>query len=136
MTAPLLEVADLSVEFPLRRQRLQALDRISFSLEAGEVLLPKVRQELPVRLGGPLQGALVQHVLAAPLRLLLPRAAAAAGRAVVVLSRRQGLVAVGAEDVEERDVVSLAHGELRHGHLQLLAQRPPPARRLRGPIPY
>ena len=25
MTAPLLEVADLSVEFPLRRQRLQAL---------------------------------------------------------------------------------------------------------------
>ena len=38
MTAPLLEVTDLSVEFPLRRQRLQALDRISFSLEAGEVL--------------------------------------------------------------------------------------------------
>ena len=38
MTAPLLEVSDLSVEFPLRRQRLQALDRISFSLEAGEVL--------------------------------------------------------------------------------------------------
>ena len=38
MTAPLLEVTDLSVEFPLRRQRLQALDRISFSLKAGEVL--------------------------------------------------------------------------------------------------
>ena len=38
MTAPLLDVRDLSVEFPLRRQRLQALDGISFSLEAGEVL--------------------------------------------------------------------------------------------------
>ena len=38
MTAPLLEVTDLSVEFPLRRQRLQALDRISFTLQAGEVL--------------------------------------------------------------------------------------------------
>jgi peptide/nickel transport system ATP-binding protein len=38
MTAPLLEVSDLSVEFPQRRQRLQALDRISFTLEAGEVL--------------------------------------------------------------------------------------------------
>ena len=38
MTAPLLEVTDLSVEFPQRRQRLQALDRISFTLEAGEVL--------------------------------------------------------------------------------------------------
>ena len=38
MTTPLLDVRDLSVEFPLRRQRLQALDGISFSLEAGEVL--------------------------------------------------------------------------------------------------
>ena len=38
MTPPLLEVTDLSVEFPQRRQRLQALDRISFTLEAGEVL--------------------------------------------------------------------------------------------------
>ena len=38
MTAPLLDVSDLSVEFPQRRQRLQALDRISFTLEAGEVL--------------------------------------------------------------------------------------------------
>ena len=38
MTAPLLDVRDLSVEFPLRRQRLQALDGISFTLEAGEVL--------------------------------------------------------------------------------------------------
>ena len=38
MTAPLLDVSDLSVEFPQRRRRLQALDRISFTLEAGEVL--------------------------------------------------------------------------------------------------
>lgn len=38
MTVPLLDVTDLSVEFPMRRQRLQALDRISFTLEAGEVL--------------------------------------------------------------------------------------------------
>ena len=38
MTAPLLYVRGLSVEFPLRRQRLQALDGISFSLEVGEVL--------------------------------------------------------------------------------------------------
>ena len=38
MTTPLLDVRDLSVEFPLRRQRLKALDGISFSLEAGEVL--------------------------------------------------------------------------------------------------
>ena len=38
MTPPLLEVTDLCVEFPQRRQRLQALDRISFTLAAGEVL--------------------------------------------------------------------------------------------------
>ena len=38
MTAPLLKVDGLSVEFPQRRQRLQALDGISFTLEAGEVL--------------------------------------------------------------------------------------------------
>ena len=38
MTPPLLDVTDLCVEFPQRRQRLQALDRISFTLEAGEVL--------------------------------------------------------------------------------------------------
>ena len=38
MTLPLLEVSDLCVEFPQRRQRLQALDRISFTLAAGEVL--------------------------------------------------------------------------------------------------
>ena len=38
MTAPLLEVDGLSVEFPQRRQRLQALDGISFTLEEGEVL--------------------------------------------------------------------------------------------------
>ena len=38
MTTPILDVRDLSVEFPLRRQRLQALDGISFILEAGEVL--------------------------------------------------------------------------------------------------
>jgi len=38
MTVPLLDVSDLSVEFLMRRQRLQALDRISFTVEAGEVL--------------------------------------------------------------------------------------------------
>lgn len=38
MTMPLLHVDGLSVEFPQRRQRLQALDGISFALEAGEVL--------------------------------------------------------------------------------------------------
>ena len=38
MTAPLLDVRGLSVEFPLRRRRLQALDGISFMLEAGDVL--------------------------------------------------------------------------------------------------
>ena len=38
MTVPLLEVQGLSVEFPQRRQRLQALDGISFTLDAGEVL--------------------------------------------------------------------------------------------------
>ena len=34
----LLDVQDLSVEFPQRRQKLQALDGISFTLNAGEVL--------------------------------------------------------------------------------------------------
>lgn len=38
MTVPLLEVQGLSVEFQQRRQRLQALDGISFTLDAGEVL--------------------------------------------------------------------------------------------------
>ena len=38
MTTPLLHVDGLSVEFPQRRRRLQALDGISFTLEAGEVL--------------------------------------------------------------------------------------------------
>jgi peptide/nickel transport system ATP-binding protein len=38
MTVPLLDVQGLSVEFPQRRQRLQALDGISFTLDAGEVL--------------------------------------------------------------------------------------------------
>jgi len=38
MTAPLLDVQGLSVEFPQRRRRLQALDGISFTLEAGAVL--------------------------------------------------------------------------------------------------
>ncbi|MGC6454749.1 MAG: ATP-binding cassette domain-containing protein, partial [Candidatus Puniceispirillaceae bacterium] len=38
MTAPLLDVQGLCVEFPQRRQRLQALDGISFALHAGEVL--------------------------------------------------------------------------------------------------
>jgi peptide/nickel transport system ATP-binding protein len=35
---PLLEVRDLSVEFPGRRGVLRALDRVSFAIEAGEVL--------------------------------------------------------------------------------------------------
>jgi peptide/nickel transport system ATP-binding protein len=35
---PLLEVQDLTVEFPTRRGVLRALDRVSFSIEAGEVL--------------------------------------------------------------------------------------------------
>jgi peptide/nickel transport system ATP-binding protein len=35
---PLLEVRDLTVEFPTRRGTLRALDRISFSIEGGEIL--------------------------------------------------------------------------------------------------
>jgi peptide/nickel transport system ATP-binding protein len=35
---PLLDVRDLVVEFPTRRERLRALDQVSFSIEAGEVL--------------------------------------------------------------------------------------------------
>jgi peptide/nickel transport system ATP-binding protein len=35
---PLLEVDDLTVEFPTRRGILRALDRISFSIDSGEVL--------------------------------------------------------------------------------------------------
>jgi len=35
---PLLEVRDLTVEFPTRRGVLRALDRVSFTIEAGEVL--------------------------------------------------------------------------------------------------
>jgi peptide/nickel transport system ATP-binding protein len=38
MTAPLLEIADLRVEFPTRRGTLTAVDGVSFSIEAGEVL--------------------------------------------------------------------------------------------------
>lgn len=38
MTAPLLSVRDLRVEFPTRKGRLVALDGISFDIEAGEVL--------------------------------------------------------------------------------------------------
>ena len=34
----ILDVQGLSVEFPQRRQNLQALDLISFTLNAGEVL--------------------------------------------------------------------------------------------------
>ena len=37
-TAPLLEVKDLVVEFPTRRGVLRALDGVSFSVAAGEVL--------------------------------------------------------------------------------------------------
>ncbi len=35
---PLLEVQDLTVEFPTRRGTLRALDRVSFAIDAGEVL--------------------------------------------------------------------------------------------------
>jgi peptide/nickel transport system ATP-binding protein len=35
---PLLEVRDLTVEFPTRRGVLRALDRVSFAIEAGEVV--------------------------------------------------------------------------------------------------
>jgi peptide/nickel transport system ATP-binding protein len=35
---PLLDVRDLTVEFPTRRGVLRALDRISFNIEAGEIL--------------------------------------------------------------------------------------------------
>ena len=38
MTAPLLEVRHLRVEFPSRRGTLLALDDISFSIAPGEVL--------------------------------------------------------------------------------------------------
>ncbi|MEY3913654.1 MAG: hypothetical protein RL509_1698, partial [Pseudomonadota bacterium] len=34
----LLEVRNLSVEFPQRRAVLKALDQVSFSIEAGEIL--------------------------------------------------------------------------------------------------
>ena len=37
-TPPLLEVRNLRVEFPIRSGTLTALDDVSFSLEAGEVL--------------------------------------------------------------------------------------------------
>ncbi|MGA8051388.1 MAG: ABC transporter ATP-binding protein [Burkholderiales bacterium] len=38
MSAPLLEVHDLRVEFPTRHGTLVAVDRVSFSIEPGEVL--------------------------------------------------------------------------------------------------
>ncbi|HKX93103.1 MAG TPA: ABC transporter ATP-binding protein [Methylibium sp.] len=38
MTAPLLEVRDLRVDFPHRRGSLRALDGVSFTIESGEIL--------------------------------------------------------------------------------------------------
>ena len=38
MTAPLLEVRNLRVEFPTRRGTLVALDDVSFDIAPGEVL--------------------------------------------------------------------------------------------------
>jgi len=38
MTAPLLEVRHLRVEFPTRRGTLVALDDVSFDIAAGEIL--------------------------------------------------------------------------------------------------
>ena len=35
---PLLDVQDLTVEFPTRRGTLRALDRVSFSIDTGEIL--------------------------------------------------------------------------------------------------
>ena len=35
---PLLEVRDLTVEFPTRRGVLRALDRVSFTIDMGEIL--------------------------------------------------------------------------------------------------
>jgi peptide/nickel transport system ATP-binding protein len=38
MMGPLLDVQDLTVEFPTRRGILRALDRVSFSIDTGEIL--------------------------------------------------------------------------------------------------
>ncbi|MGB1357508.1 MAG: ABC transporter ATP-binding protein, partial [Candidatus Puniceispirillaceae bacterium] len=92
MTVPLLEVSDLSVEFPLRRQRLQALDRISFTLAAGEVLGFVGESGA----GKSLTGAAIMGLLEPPGRITGGRIALAGeridGRAETVRGRQIGMI--------------------------------------------
>jgi len=92
MTVPLLEVSDLSVEFPLRRQKLQALDRISFTLAAGEVLGFVGESGA----GKSLTGAAIMGLLEPPGRITGGRIALAGeridGRAETVRGRQIGMI--------------------------------------------
>ena len=73
---PLLEVRDLTVEFPTRRGTLRALDRVSFAIEPGEVL--GVVGESGA--GKSLTGAAIIGLLPAPGRI--------AGGAILLENRR------------------------------------------------